>query len=392
MNGKTVVIVGAGVGGLSAAWWLGRAGWRVVVLEQADDLRADGYMIGLSGPGYAAAERMGLLDELKAFNLHIEENLYLDQQGRELLRVRYPDILGSINWFTLARTDLVTTLYHRVLNDTGAEIRFGTRMTDFIDGEGSVRLQLSDGSWLEADLLIGADGVHSATRRQLFGPDSDCLEYMGYRVAAFQSPASQPLERDFLSYAQPGQLTEFYRLSDGRMASLYLWKDGSTDRVTTRSEARSILASRYRQSHPDVLSNVAQLPAEAPMLFDALTMVSLPQWSRGRVLLLGDAAHCLTLLSGQGAGMAMTSACLLAEKLAQLPVAQALQAHEAQLRPAILRLQQRSRDIAPWFLPATTRAFRLRNLLLKWMPRRLLGWYFLRAVRADILAATGVEA
>ncbi len=116
----------------------------------------------------------------------------------------------------------------------------------------------------------------------------------------------------------------------------------------------------------------------------------MPAWSKGRVLLLGDSAHCLTLISGQGAGMAMTSACLLGEELASGDIDAALVRHEKKLRPAIERLQTRSRKMANWFIPATPFAFHTRNTIMRLMPRRLLGRYFLRAVRSEILAAASL--
>lgn len=390
MTAQSVIISGAGVGGLSAAWWLSGLGWQVTLVEQAPDLRADGYMIGISGPGYQAAERMGLLDDLQQYNHHIRENLYLDTQGKELLKVRYHDILGSLDWLTLARTDLVRELHRKVTEETNTRICFATRITEFSQNEDKVTVNLSDGQQLTADLLIGADGIHSSTRKQLLGDKPEQLEHLGYRVAAFQAPDSLGLKNDFLSYAQPGQLVEFYTLQKNRLAGLYLWKDDDIRRPQSRQEARQWLTERYSSSHPEALHCLQQLPDDEPLFFDSLTMVTLPEWSKGRVLLLGDAAHCLTLLSGQGAGMAMMSACVLAEKLKHHAVPEALALHEQQLRPAITGLQQRSRDIAPWFIPATPRSFRLRNLLLKWLPKRFIGWYFLRAVRADILAANQV--
>lgn len=381
------VIIGAGVAGLSNAWWLSLLGWQVTLVERAADLRSDGYMIGLSGPGYQAAEKMGILQQLQQFNMQIEENLYLDSTGREILRLRYPELLNAIDWLTLSRADLVHTLYEKVTTETETRLLFSTELTAYDAQKDNVIVSLINGESLQADLLIGADGVHSKLRQQLF-PQQDCLEPLGYRVAAFQTDDCLHLQRDFLSYAQPGHLAEFYTLKQGRLASLYLWKDAETERPADRQAAQQVLQQRFADSHPNTLHWVEQLPEDAPLFFDHLTMVKLPQWSSGRVLLVGDAAHCLTLLSGQGAGMAMMSAYVLAQKLKQHNIDNALVQHDAQLRPAIDRLQQRSRDIAPWFIPATQSSFLRRNWLLKWLPKKLIGWYFLRAIRADIVAAS----
>lgn len=114
----------------------------------------------------------------------------------------------------------------------------------------------------------------------------------------------------------------------------------------------------------------------------------LPKWSKGRVLLLGDAAHCLTLVSGQGAGMALTSAEMLGNALRSAPdLASALERHETALRPIINRLQARSRKMAFFFIPRGKFAFHLRNAVMRHMPRAWLGRYFTSAIKAEIALA-----
>jgi 2-polyprenyl-6-methoxyphenol hydroxylase-like FAD-dependent oxidoreductase len=153
-----------------------------------------------------------------------------------------------------------------------------------------------------------------------------------------------------------------------------------------------MLKQAFTGTHPTALRIIDELPEAAPLFFDDMALIEMPGgggqgWSKGRLLLLGDSAHCLTLLSGQGAGMAMASACILSEELEKDGIDVALKSHEARLRPAIERLQTRSRKMAPVFIPATPRAFALRNLVLRRAPRRLLNWYFVRGIRSEILAA-----
>ncbi|OYX86390.1 MAG: 2-polyprenyl-6-methoxyphenol hydroxylase, partial [Azorhizobium sp. 32-67-21] len=100
-------------------------------------------------------------------------------------------------------------------------------------------------------------------------------------------------------------------------------------------------------------------------------------------------AHCLTLISGQGAGMALTSAAILADALGRAAVPEALAEHEARLRPSIARLQDRSRKMAGMFVPRSPVAFELRNLFMRYVPRKWIGRYFVNAVNAEILAAKG---
>ncbi|MGD1876078.1 MAG: FAD-dependent monooxygenase [Kiloniellaceae bacterium] len=386
MTVRSVVIAGGGVGGLSAAWWLARAGWRPLVIERASGLRGGGYMLGLSGPGYDVAGLMGILPALGERQRCINENVYLDRDGKVLWRARYHELLGDIDWITLARSELVRVLYEAL--DDRVEVRFGVTVVETTQDADGVDVLLSDGSRCRAELVIGADGVHSSLRRQIFGPDASFVRPLGYRCAAFQADDGLGLGHDFLSYAEPGRLTEFYTLAEGRLATLYAWGDKASAPVPPGRE-RQVLKAAYEGAHPTVLRYLDELPEEAGLFFDDLEMIEMPCWSQGRVLLLGDAAHCLTLISGQGAGMAMTSACILAQELARAEVPAALGRHEARLRPSIQRLQARSRKIAPLFIPATPRAFALRNWIMRYMPPRLLAWYFARAIRSEVLAAAG---
>jgi 2-polyprenyl-6-methoxyphenol hydroxylase-like FAD-dependent oxidoreductase len=109
------------------------------------------------------------------------------------------------------------------------------------------------------------------------------------------------------------------------------------------------------------------------------------------VLLAGDAAHSLSLISGQGAGMAMASAYVLAQELGRLPVDQALAAHDRRLRPIVERLQLRSRKLAPVYVPDSGFAFGLRNTAMRLLPRLLLKRYFLSGLKSEMEAAAALD-
>jgi 2-polyprenyl-6-methoxyphenol hydroxylase-like FAD-dependent oxidoreductase len=389
MTGRSAIVVGAGIAGLGAAWWLERAGWSVTVIERSADLRADGYMLSLSGPGYEVVRRMGLLPELQRYARPIHENIYRDRRGREILRMRYGELMRDLDWITLTRTDLVATL-HKAVADF-APTMFGTTVTAVSEAADRVEATLSDGGRMTADLLIGADGTRSALRRLLFGGGDSALEPLGYRAAAFQIPDRLGIGEDFLSYAEPGRIAEIYTLCDGGLATLYAWRSDDAAPVAA-DDRRAVLRTAFDGAHPDVVQWLDALPADSPLYLDSLALVEQDTWSRGRTVLLGDAAHCLTLISGQGAGMALTSAAMLAEELGRHDMPQALTRHEARLRPSIERLQARSRKMAALFIPATPLTFALRNMVMRHLPRRLLTNYFLRAVKSEILlAGTGVQ-
>lgn len=384
MTARSALIVGAGVAGLASAWWLSRAGWSVTVVERAASLRDGGYMIGLSGPGYASAERMGLLPALRALSYTIDENVYRDRKGREILRLRYRDFLQGLPYLALERMDLVTTLAD-TLPDT-VDLRLATEL-DALETDGPRNsARLSDGSTVEADLVIGADGLRSRTRAYVPDAGSGHDVQLGYRFAVYEVDDTLGLGSDFLSFAEPGHLAEYYALRGGRLAAMHVWRDADADFVAP-DERWALLERVASRSAEPVRTFLNEARNGPPPLIDTLTMIDLPAWSDGRVLLLGDAAHCLTLVSGQGAGMAMASAEILAEELARADIDTAIAAHERRLRPAITRLQTRSRRMAGTFVPSHPLVFHLRNMAIRNMPKAWLGRYLMNTARSEILLA-----
>lgn len=385
MTQKTALIIGAGVAGLAVAWWLKKIGWRSVVIERAPDLRTAGHMLGLSGPGLEVAKRMGIEPQLQANACIINENIYRDRKGRELLRMRYREFLKDLPYIALRRTDLVQALRDALGDD--ADIRFSAVAEKIVRSGDGVTVHLADGTSLSGDLLIGADGLRSWVRREVFGPDAHFFKELGYRFATYDLEDTLNLGIDFLSYTEPGHIVEYYTLRDGRVAALHAWTTTETGIVP--DEARwSMLRHVARNAHPQVHEIIGAAQQRQLPLIDNLTLVDMPSWSKGRVVLLGDAAHCLTLISGQGAGMSIASAAMLAEELGGKPIDEALRRHEERLRPAILKLQERSRKMGALFVPASPLSFHLRNFALRHMPRAWLGQYFINAIRSEILATS----
>lgn len=383
MTKPVAVIVGAGVAGLAAAWWLDKAGWSSIIIERAKGLRENGYMLGLSGLGYETVKRMGLHERLESLAYQINENVYKDSQGRELLRLRYRDFIRDLPYLAVRRTDLVRALAECL--PQSASLRFAETVQDFEDTGDQVDVTLASGETLRVDLLIGSDGFRSSVRRHVFQPEEACLQPLGYYFSVYDVAAPKAFDTDFLSYAEPGHLAEYYALHDGRLAAMHVWRDDRPG-LEKQPDRIKLLSEISATSHPQVRELLSHTGDSGdPVVIDSLTMIDLPQWSKGRVILLGDAAHCLTLVSGQGAGMALASAEMLGQALQSSPdLPSALTLHEQRLRPIITRLQARSRKMAAVFIPHSNFAFRLRNFIMRNMPRRLLGWYFTSAIKAEM--------
>lgn len=369
------LIIGAGIAGLAAAWWLRKAGWDSVVVERSPAVRDGGYMMSLSGPGLETIKRMGLFDKVSEVAHRLRENIMHDQRGHEMLRLQYEDFHGGTEGTAICRGDLARVLREALPEDA---VRYGETVTEITadDDEDKVHATLTSGEKLTVDLLLGADGIRSSIRDR-FWKGEDCLEQLGYSYAAYDIAFAKKLQADCVSFNCPGYLATVYSLGEDQKAALHIWRNpqaGPQDRENKMEAVRKIGANG-----PALVTEVvAPFESASSLVIDDLTMVTLKRWSKGRVLLLGDSAHCLTLISGQGACMAVASAEILASELMKTnnDVAKALAKHEKRLRPVIQSLQAHTRKIAPVYIPAGTLKYHLRNLFLRVMPYSwIVSWY-----------------
>jgi len=377
------LILGAGVAGLAAAWWLGRNGWDCLVVERAESMRSGGYVMGLSGPGYQAVERMGLLPAIRRSSIPPGRSVYRDSKDRELMVIDHKDHLKGMHYLIIRRGDLV----FEIAQALGADfpMRLGATVTAIDNRPDGVTVTLSDGSEENADLLIVAEGVHSATRALLFADCPDPLRFMGYRFAAYDVEAADGLTDDFTGFVAPGHTAEIYRLGEARMAALHVWASHQRRPPGGSAELEEIAA--LHAEDPSLVRDAlaaAEQGAIRPVI-DDLLMVEAERWSAARAVLLGDAAHCVSLISGQGAGMALAGAAVLADALENAATIEAgLAAYEARLRPSIERLQARSRSIARWFVPRSRVAHTVRNTIIRALPRPILTRYFQNTAASEL--------
>ncbi len=381
-----VLIAGAGIAGLSLALALLRRGHRSHLVERAPAPRDEGYMMDFFGPGFTAAERMELLPELARIHYPIPRLSFVDREGEERFALPYPLLRRRLfrdRHFNFMRGALERVLLGAVSDDV--EVRFGTTVESFRDDGTRVAATLAGGGAVEADVLVAADGVHSATRGLLF-PDVRPVRPLGYSMASYilDDPAlSAEVGEAFRTLTVPGRQVAVYPIRGGRVATFFLAeaeRDPGSGRAPTRLQATygdlGWLVPRLLNGGGDA----------ADLFVDAVEQVVLPgAWSRGRTGLLGDACWCVSPLAGQGASLAMAGAWVLAEELDRTPEdpAGAFTRYEGRMRPVVEKDQEAGRTLARWFVPSSRPRVVLRDLFLRLSIRRPFAWIARRGLSGD---------
>ncbi|KAF5532068.1 FAD binding domain-containing protein [Fusarium napiforme] len=374
------LIVGAGIAGLSTAWWLDKAGWSCIIIDKAPGIRSGGYVVGLAGICLETVQEMGLLKQLENLSFNADKNTIRDVRGRKLLELGYKDIYDKLGSYSVCRDDLARLIWTAL--PPSVDVRFSETVNSATEEEDGIVVTLASGDAMNVQLLIGADGIRSVVRSMIW-KDQDFQVDLGYSYSVYDAEEIVRLESDCVSFNSPGHFDILYRIRKDRLAALHVWRNDYTKqygaKFNTRDrlakfEALRLLAGDNMQV-ADVLS-AAEKSGTTPLV-DTLTMVQMPRWSKGRVLLMGDAAHCLTLMSGQGAGMAITSAGILGKEImASGSLSEALENHERKQRPRVERLQRRSAELAAWYIPKSTFWYWLRNMMLKLMPYSwIIAWF-----------------
>jgi 2-polyprenyl-6-methoxyphenol hydroxylase-like FAD-dependent oxidoreductase len=363
------VICGAGIAGLTLAWWLERDGWQVLLVEHAAGPRDAGYMIDFVGSGYDVAERMELLPRLRDIQTVNTVVRYVDPAGRGRGWLNYDGFTAALDGraFTFMRGDLERVLYD-VLGDR-VPVRYATTVHTVAETASGVEVVLSDGTVERADLLVGADGIHSRVRELAFGPEPPLLRYLGFHTASYLFADDDLRARvgaRFLLSAVPGRQVGLYPTNDGRLA---VWLTHRSADPGLPSDPHGALLRTYGGMGDLVDLALRHCPSGRDLYYDQVAQIELNGWARGRVTLVGDACQAVSLLAGQGASLGIAGAYLLAEHLAEdLALAgridTALTRYEQAMRPVVIEKQQVARSGVRWFLPSTRGQLRVRRTAL----------------------------
>jgi 2-polyprenyl-6-methoxyphenol hydroxylase-like FAD-dependent oxidoreductase len=356
-----ILISGAGIAGLSAAVNLGATGHDVSIVERADHLRVNGSPIDIRGDAIGVADQMGLLGQILDRRIDMTEQMqFVDSNGAVAADLPPDQLNDSPDDIEIPREDLATILHGHL--GPSVELRFDESIAALADDHDGVDIRFASGAVDRYDLVVGADGMHSAVRRLTFGPEHQFLHHLGFYVALAALPDHTPTGRHNPMYNFPGHLAGIAAYNDKALA-VFMFRSPWIDYDYHDLDAQKrILAGAFAEHRewkvPELLDAAVQDPE---LYFDSVSQIHMPAWHRGRVVLVGDAAHCASNLSGRGTSLALSGAWFLAQALSDHPVDQALERYEHNQRPHAARSQATAAPGGELLIPATQEQIDARN-------------------------------
>ncbi|BDT94069.1 FAD-dependent oxidoreductase [Nocardia sputorum] len=311
-------MAGASIAGPALAHWLRRRGAEVTVVERAPELRPGGQAVDARGVAKEVIRRMGLDAAVRAARTETAGAYTVDVDGNVLETFRADDDGGDgyISEIEILRGDLSRVLY----DDTrdGVEYVFGDRIAELTQDADGVDVAFAGGDRRRFDLVVGADGLHSALRAMVFGPRERFVRHLGLVLAFYSVPNEFGLDRWLIDYQESGRSAGLRPIRDaGQAMAMFSFPSGDFD-VDDRDVAAQKRLLRERMAGmgwltPRILAHLDDTP---DFYLDQVAQVVMDRWSSGRVGLLGDAAFSSSPMSGAGTGLALVGAYLLAGELA----------------------------------------------------------------------------
>ncbi|AIJ17978.1 FAD-dependent monooxygenase [Streptomyces violaceoruber] len=366
---RRVLISGASIAGPALAHWLDRYGFEVTVVEKAAAVRGGGYAIDVRGTAREAVDRMGLLPALTEAHVDSQRITFVDAAGETVGSLQPEQLTGGEAGVDLEvrRGDLADALY-APLRDR-VEFLFEDSIATLDDTGDAVHVVFDSGLRRTFDLVVGADGLHSNTRRLVFGPEEPFHRYLGHVFAGFTLPNEFGLAHEAVIWNEPGRSAVLYAHEPaGRLHGFLTFTREAPpfDAFRDPRAQRDLVAARFPERVWHLPRLVEGMREADDLFFDIVSQIHLRTWSHGRVVLAGDAAHATSFISGQGSSVALVGAYVLAGELAaHADHTEAFAAYERRMRPFAERNQALATSGGSAVTPATRQELEARNALLR---------------------------
>src|SRR5262245_55563215 len=283
---------------------------------------------------------MGIHDAVVAARTDMQGALLVDKGGKVISEMS-GDAFGHRvgDDLEIARGTLCQILMDHI---SDAEFIFGDSIQAISQSSDGVRVEFTKNSPHEFDLVIGADGLHSNVRRIVFGDELRFVRDLGLYLCVYTVPNYLKLDRTEIQYSELGRVAAIWSSrGDANAKACFGFVAPTVIDLRDRAQQQQVLANVYNGIGWEVPRLLEMMPGAADYYFDAAAQISMPRWSEGRVVLVGDAGYCASPMSGQGTSLALIGAYVLAGELAAASGAYqtAFDRYEKEMRPFVTHNQ-----------------------------------------------------
>lgn len=372
LKNRKILISGAGIAGPCLAYWLKLYGFRPTIVERSPKIREGGYAIDVRGAGAEVAKLMGLWARIEEKDTKLSALALMDQNTNKVHKVnmrpfiKYLKARGS--WIEVMRTDLSKMLFDK--SQYGVEYIFGDSIKSLKDNGNGLDVKFESGKGRQFDLVIGADGLHSNVRKLAFGPESKLEYYCGYYIAVATIDNFLKLKHTHELFSIPNKSIDLYsNLDESKSIAFFMFRKKTRIHFDFHNteEQKNLLSQEFANINDWEVPKILEKAKKAPdFFFDSVSQIRMPKWSKGRVVLIGDAAFAPSFLTGQGSQLAMRAAYTLAEELknANGDYRVAYKKYEESLRPEVEFIQKNIRLVGEIMIPSSRTVIWLRNHLI----------------------------
>lgn len=368
VSAPRALVSGASFAGLATGFWLHQLGYLVTIVEVAPSLKKGGTPVDIMDGTIDIAERMGILDAIKARALPQRPTEFKAPDGTTLV-IQQPEAMaedGSGQRFEIDRDDLLDILFKKI--ESKVEIIFGNSIMSLQDDGCLVQVSFASGPARQFSLVFGCDGNHSALRSQHFGPEAQYSHFLGlyFSISIVNKLLIQPNTTQIFSIPGNSVMLNSYENQTDVIFCFHTAREIPYD-YRDQDQQRRIVQERFAGLGWQVPALLEQVSNADNFYFDKMSQVKMPCWSKGRVALVGDAAYCPSPAAGMGGSLALVGAAALADALRHHPhdVAAAFQLYRDSLAPFIDEVQAGAVEFGlDMFVPRTEAALRTRNARL----------------------------
>jgi len=343
-SGFPVLVSGASFAGLATAFWLNRLGYQVTIVEVASGLRRGGTPVDIEGETIGILERMGMFEAVRARALPPRAFAFKDAEDRTLgsFGVGTGSENPSRTRFEIHRDDLLDILFSGI--DRSVEVLFSRSIKQLEDEPDGVTVTLDDGTRRTFALVFGCDGNRSNTRRLVFGDEENSTYFMGGYVYLKVVPVTGVLPPNVSEvFSVPGRTVMLNGYDDRTDIGLAFRTQGEIEYdYRDRAQQRAMIHDHFDGLGWKVPTALKHVGTDDDFYFDRINQIRMPSWSKGRVVLVGDAGYCVSPVAGMGGSMAIIGAGRIAEALERhgADYAAAFQDYHDKLRAFVQEIQE----------------------------------------------------